>query len=157
MKSGPKRKPIADRLLARRRIEGDCWIYTGAVGGDGYGVIGVGRERQLRAHRASYREFVGPIPAGMLVCHRCDTPLCINPKHLFLGTPADNTRDMVKKGRRHKTEGAMHPMAKLSDADVAEIKRLRANCGKLNAIASQFGISFQHVSALARGLCRASA
>ena len=94
------RVPIKDRLLSRYKVCGDCWIYTGQKTRDGYGVIGIGRTKQLRAHRVSYELHIGPIPAGMLVCHRCDTPLCIRPEHLFLGTPKDNTQDMLLKGRR---------------------------------------------------------
>ena len=102
----PPRISVRSRLLERRKMQGECWIYTGAVHHDGYGVIGIGRGRQFRAHREAYKTFVGEIPPGLLVCHRCDVPLCINPKHLFLGTPKDNTQDMIRKGRRYL--GASH-------------------------------------------------
>lgn len=157
MKRGAPRQPIRDRLLARYVISGECWIYTGAKTRDGYGVLGNGRNVQVRAHRASYQEFVGPIPAGMLVCHKCDTPLCIRPEHLFLGSPKENTGDMLRKGRKAVFRGATHPNAKLSDADVLSIKRLRESGRTLKYIAERFGISFQHVSAIAKGDIRASA
>ena len=154
MKTGAPRTPVAKRLLDRIEIVGDCWIFTGPTTSDGYGAIGVGRRKQLRAHRASFEEFVGHIPKGALVCHKCDTPRCINPEHLFLGTPKDNTQDMIKKGRmKHKT-GEDHPLAKLSDVDVTSIKRLRAAGRTLAYIADRFGISFQHVSAISRGVYR---
>ena len=153
----PPITPIADRLLLRRRIDGDCWIYTGSKTRDGYGVLGVGRGKQLRAHRASYEAFVGTIPQGLSVCHTCDVPLCINPAHLFVGTPKDNTSDMHRKGRARPPRGETHPMAKLTDVEVLSIRRLRASGRSLNFIAQRFGISFQYVSELSLGGVRATA
>jgi len=78
-----------------------CWIFAGARLPKGYGKIGVGSrgEGWMLAHRASYECFVGPVPEGMCVLHRCDNPSCVNPDHLFLGTKSDNTQDCIKKGR----------------------------------------------------------
>jgi CTP:molybdopterin cytidylyltransferase MocA len=87
------------------------------------------------AHRAAYLLFVGPIPEGKLVLHRCDRKLCVKPQDLFLGTPADNTADMMAKGR-HRTgphDGANNPNAKLSEADVSAIRR-RAASGETSGI-----------------------
>lgn len=74
-----------------------CLLFDGPKVRGGYGKCCVHGER--RAHRASYKEFVGDIPKGMYVCHRCDVRNCIEPSHLFLGTQADNMADMVLKGR----------------------------------------------------------
>jgi hypothetical protein len=91
----------------------------------------------------------------MLVCHHCDTPLCIRPEHLFLGSQKDNSHDRDSKGRRADHSGAKHPLAKLSDEQVATIRSRRAGGEKLASIAADYGVSFQHVSALARGVFRA--
>ena len=78
-----------------------CHLWIGGADPDGYGVISrQGRRgKQERAHRVAYELFVGPIPDGICVLHRCDTPACVNPEHLFLGTNLDNVRDRDAKGR----------------------------------------------------------
>lgn len=76
-------------------------MWTGSKTKDGYGVIQIGRNKQYRVHRIAYENAFGKFPARFLVCHTCDKPLCVNPKHLFLGTPRDNTKDMIHKGRAH--------------------------------------------------------
>lgn len=79
-----------------------CWVYSGASDRRGYGRPGTwkaGSRKRIYAHRRSYELLVGPIPAGMLVLHRCDNPPCCNPAHLFLGTDLDNHLDKVAKGR----------------------------------------------------------
>jgi hypothetical protein len=81
-----------------------CLLWLGKVGTDGYGLFKVGGKRRA-AHRVSYEIHKGPIPPGLWVLHRCDTPACVNPEHLFLGTHADNMRDMVAKGRMAGTGG----------------------------------------------------
>jgi hypothetical protein len=78
-------------------------LWTGRKYKSGYGRRKYqGKDR--RAHRVVYEQRFGPIPQGMCVCHRCDTPACINPDHLFLGTHEDNMADMVKKERSAKTK-----------------------------------------------------
>ncbi len=99
--------PSAETIkLFLHKIEkrGDCWIWTASTRNKGYGAfswtdIESGRLIQERAHRISYRLFTGQIPNNLFVLHTCDNPACCNPDHLFLGTKADNNRDMVEKGR----------------------------------------------------------
>lgn len=94
-----------------------CWLWAGAADRKGYGLMssGIGR-RQVPAHRFSYERFVGPIPAGLYVCHTCDVPSCVNPDHLWLGTHYDNIADATKKKRWAR--GARHPHSKLTDRAV---------------------------------------
>lgn len=74
-----------------------CFLWLGGVS-KGYGMTRF-RGRHEAAHRVAWRVFIGDIPAGLFVLHRCDNPLCVNPQHLFLGTHTENVRDMIAKGR----------------------------------------------------------
>lgn len=77
-----------------------CWLWTGTMSGR-YGVVKLGGlvKGNARAHRVAYAAFNGPIPAKLLVRHTCDTPNCVNPEHLLLGTEADNMVDKMDRGR----------------------------------------------------------
>ena len=145
-----QREELKPRLLRSFVERGDCWIWTGSSTKDGYGVLTIGR-KQHRAHRVAYQEFVGDIPAGNVVCHRCDTPLCIRPEHLFIGSPKDNTQDMLAKGRRPRIAGLDHPNTKISPAERENIKALRARGVLLKEIANQYGVSFQLISDICIG------
>lgn len=76
-----------------------CWIWLGKWNSDGYGEITSNGRYFGTAHAYFYRAYIGEIPRGATICHRCDTPSCVNPSHLFVGTQADNMRDMAAKGR----------------------------------------------------------
>jgi hypothetical protein len=86
---------ILELLIQREKITGDCWLWARYIGYGGYG----GMHGNKKAHRVIYEALVGEIPEGMFVLHKCDTPRCINPDHLFLGTALDNARDRDTKGR----------------------------------------------------------
>lgn len=96
MKKGKKQ---ARRVVVR---PGACWPWIGYKNHKGYGrmMVRIGNKFASRnAHRVSYELFVGQIPDGAIICHECDNPSCVNPEHLFLGTPLANTQDMLLKGR----------------------------------------------------------
>lgn len=81
-----------------------CWYWTAAKCSCGYGRVAIKRlwPNSVGAHRVAYMQFIGEIPEGMCVCHTCDTPCCVNPEHLFLGTHQENMDDMVRKGRSRR-------------------------------------------------------
>lgn len=88
---------ILEQFVSRITRVNDCWIWTGAS--DRYGYLYIDG-KPIRAHRISYELFVGKIKEGHVICHKCDTPLCVNPKHLFPGTQKENLLDAQSKGRR---------------------------------------------------------
>lgn len=89
-----------ERFLCSVEVQSNgCWLWRGSPEKRGYGRFYMNGNHNVRAHRAAYVLFRGEIPAGMLVCHSCDNPGCVNPAHLWLGTGSDNMRDMVAKGR----------------------------------------------------------
>lgn len=103
---------ITDRFQRKFQSspDGGCWEWAANKDAKGYGLLAF-KGKSYRAHRLSWELTNGPIPDGMLVCHKCDNPSCVNPEHLFIGTPKDNTQDSVKKGRHvmpQKSPGYMH-------------------------------------------------
>jgi hypothetical protein len=135
-------------LSAEKRFElqyrkvGECWEWIGTLEKDGYGVfhavvLGVAYQR---AHRFSWAHHTqSRIPKGMLVCHSCDNPRCVNPAHLWLGTYADNHEDMVAKGRRRtEAKGEMAHKAKLTED---QVKLILVDPRPYSQIATEYGVA----------------
>jgi len=162
-------KPDGQTLFWNRVLKTEtCWWWTGALDSKGYGRVR--RDRVCYpAHRLAWIDLCGPIPADLFVCHRCDNRKCVRPDHLFLGTQADNLRDMVAKGR-HGTavhperfrghynhpwatvpRGERHAHAKLTEEIVRAIRIARAAGASQQAIADRYGVSQPTVSALLLG------
>ncbi len=94
-----------DRFWSKTERQGDCLVFKSYYDKDGYGryrLDGGRKAPKIKAHRAAWTITHGEIPEGMLVLHKCDNPPCVNPEHLFLGTQADNMKDMCRKGRVSK-------------------------------------------------------
>ena len=151
------------RFMARVSPEPNsgCWLWAGVTSPAGYGQVArvaSGRRRVRGAHRLSYEHFVGRIPDGLFVCHRCDVPACVNPDHLFLGTHADNMADMRRKERGlHHTRperlqrGVRHWKAKLTPDDVRSIRAMGAEGLAAKAIARRYGVHDRTIRSILRG------
>lgn len=137
---------------SRRGGPGECWVWTAALDDGGYGVFGMCHSKVISAHRFAYLLERGPIRDGLNVLHRCDNRPCVNPDHLFLGTQADNMRDMAQKGRggKAKARGAQHWNARLTADDVRAIRAYPAGA-MAREIAERFGVSRMTVIAIRNG------
>ena len=128
-----------------------CWIWTAARSPHGYGRVNVAG-RSLQAHRVSWEMCKGEIPLGLHVLHHCDVRPCVNPSHLFLGTNADNIRDMHAKGRNRQPRGEANTNGKLTEDDVREIRRIYAESEiSASALGRKFGVCHPTVVNIVRG------
>ena len=128
-------------------LQSGCWEWRGAKNENNYGVLGIGRRREglIKAHRCSYQIFrFVELVKDELVCHKCDNPSCVNPKHLFIGSNKDNVHDMMKKGRNSLPpihNGKANKQAKIDENKVRELFYLNAQGLSSRKIASKLGIS----------------
>lgn len=152
-----KAKSLTERFWAKVNKAGpdECWGWTGKPNAQGYGQIDGDRiERQgrkrLTTHRVSWTIHYGSIPAGMFVCHKCDNRLCVNPRHLFLGSHQDNVDDMRSKMRH--SYGVRRRNAKLTDDAVRQIRcEVRAGSLSKRAIARKHGVSWGTLFRMLKG------
>jgi hypothetical protein len=132
-------------FIKKTRFKGGCVEWCGKVSKLGYGRAWNG-QKEVMAHRLSWTFANGrEIPEGLLVCHKCDNPKCVNPEHLFVGTPRDNNDDKIAKGRAKYTAAKTGPKARrLSDEDVAYILAAKGKVGGRH-LAEKYGVSLQHI------------
>jgi hypothetical protein len=139
-----------------------CWIWMGSMGPGGYGQVRI-ENKLRRANRVAWELSRGPVPEGLLVCHRRDVRACVNPDHLFLGTHQDNSDDKWAKGRAvvltgdrngmrrsperaHRALGDDNPHRRVTSDQVSEIRSMHAQGASQAAIAKIFGIHPSNVS-----------
>lgn len=148
-------RDIVQRFWAKVQKSSDCWIWTASKRNKGYGAFAYTWKGQMihdRAHRFSYRLHLGDIPDGLFVLHRCDTPACVNPAHLFLGTNYDNVRDMHAKGRKvvggthcgdngKWKRGEIHHAAKMTAESVRELRSLHEQGWSFSRLGVRYGIN----------------
>lgn len=142
---------LLDRYWANvdKRGANQCWEWLGSRLPKGYGTIHDGRSRKrVGAHRIAYELQHGTIPAEMMVRHTCDTPWCVNPKHLVLGTAKNNSEDMCKRGR--SLVGERNVNAKLT---AVKVRQIRKECLRKpqRKVAKAFGVSEATVSGIVNG------
>lgn len=150
------KRPIEDRFWEKvnRRDDDECWEWMGATNALGYGSFFVekvgGVIRTSLAHRMGYQLEVGQIPAGALVLHSCDNPPCVNPAHLSLGTNLDNAADRESRGRGGQPKGSRSGNAKLTEADIREIRDLYPFMTQ-DDLAMRFGVCQTTISRIVLG------
>ena len=126
----PKNMSIEERFFQKVNKTDSCWFWTGAFTSRGYGSFGV-NGKNISAHRYSYQMHIGEIPKGLVICHKCDTPSCVNPEHLWAATQSDNMKDMVFKDRHGASSRTQTHCRKGHDFDIYGFKIYTKKNGKV--------------------------
>ena len=153
-------RPVEQRFWIKVHKSDGCWLWTACVNNMGYGEFRISKGSQglEYAHRFSWTLHNGPIPDGMKVLHKCDTPRCVRPDHLFLGSQKDNIHDCIGKGRNPVltvghlgSKGEKHGMSKLTQEQIIDIRQRyvggvnQFNPSNRRKLAEEFGIKPNHV------------
>lgn len=135
-----------------RRGPDDCWLWKGSSRRNGYGQLNIAKYPH-KAHRLAYALTHGE-PGELSVLHRCDTPACVNPAHLFLGTQRDNMRDASIKGRvRGKVSpGEQNGQAKLTSKSVIEARKLHLSGWSFHRLAKHFSVNRKTITEAVKGV-----
>jgi hypothetical protein len=152
----------ADLFWAKVQIgtPNECWLWTAGKFQRGYGGFSVAGSVK-KAHRISLALCGVDVPDDAFVCHKCDNPSCVNPSHLFVGSPKDNTADMIAKGRKHSLKGTKvdpnktikgdkHGRAKLNVTDVLAIRQMLEAGMSQSQIAKTMNVSQTCISKISR-------
>ena len=130
-----KRKILIERFWGKVDKSGECWEWIAHKSHNGYGIFWFDG-KNVRAHRFVLSLYDVDIPDGMCALHHCDNPSCVNPDHLYVGSPQQNIRDMVKRGRQNKGEG--HNLTSFTEDDVRKIRKTE---GPHQEVAEMFGVT----------------
>jgi len=151
----PRRRRSFDEQVDR---SGECWLWLSSRGLSGYGRFYVGfadgKSQWISAHRYAWERANRPLRPGEMVLHRCDTPLCVRPDHLWVGSGSDNIQDAVAKGRMAGSihgKGEAHRFAKLTADDIQRIRALTTDGLSRADIARRFGVDPSQISRIVHG------
>lgn len=137
-----------ERFWSKAKIDADCWLWIAAKNSKGYGKFLLNRV-DTGAHRVAWLLTYGSIPPGKHVLHTCDTPACVNPKHLYIGTNRDNVNDRTERGRG--ATGTKPATCKLSEAQVLTIRNELVNGATYSVLARKYGVSPPTIQNIAKG------
>tara|TARA_R110000822_G_scaffold310340_2_gene442670 strand:+ start:2171 stop:2659 length:489 start_codon:yes stop_codon:yes gene_type:complete len=138
---------LNDRFFSKVSLpnENGCMLWFGAKDSWGYGHLTINKTTK-KAHRLAYEMTKGEILKGMFICHTCDTPSCVNPDHLFLGSPRDNVIDCIKKGRFPLNKGERVGNSKLNNRLVVEIRCLLNYGYSQREVSRMYGVTSQNIN-----------